>query len=683
MRTAHIGVAVSLAFFLALSLPILPAEAATYTIVDLTLESLTGANLNGAADGQQVGVGSNDLLPGGYHAILWTGTVASAVDLNPDGYEASCAYGIGGGQQVGYAYGEATDGFNHAALWTGTAASYIDLSPEGYVMSEAYGAAGGQQVGYVIQSIETPNTEAALWTGTAESFLSLNPDGFISSAALGTCGTQQVGYGASEDLSGSFADHALLWSGTAASVVDLNPDGFGGSYARATNGTQQGGSGWGEATDYNLHALLWAGTAESGVDLNPVGFTESEIWSINAVQQVGCGLGEVTGDARHALLWNGSASGYLDLHLLLSGDFVESCAYGIDAAGNIVGQAYDSEGNSYAVLWQITGASLVWNGGASNTWDVGSTIDWRDGAADSTFGHGDHVAFTDQAGQTTAVVSLATALMPASVVVNNTATDYTFGGSGSLIGTTGLVKQGSGRLTLANANTYTGDTEIQAGTVVVAADGALGGGAVRLGDTTSAADAALLIGGAYTVDRPITVQDDGSGSATLTLGGSHTTGTSTFLSDILVEADLTLTAASGGTVRFEGGLDDAAGCTITKIGDGTVVLAGDQTYADGTLLDVVEGLLRLETDAGDGLSITVTEAALEFGCNQHLDTLTIGDGGVVRFAGARVVVLEHLVINGFDLGSMTLTPEPATLGLLGLGGAAMLIGRRRRAMLRR
>ena len=58
---------------------------------------------------------------------------------------------------------------------------------------------------------------------------------------------------------------------------------------------------------------------------------------------------------------------------------------------------------------------------------------------------------------------------------------------------------------------------------------------------------------------------------------------------------------------------------------------------------------------------------------------SIGDGGgQVVFAGAGVVVLNDLVIDGFDLGPTTLTPEPATLTLLVLGGLGVLARRRRR-----
>lgn len=208
----------------------------------------------------------------------------------------------------------------------------------------------------------------------------------------------------------------------------------------------------------------------------------------------------------------------------------------------------------------------------------------------------------------------------------------------------------------------------------------MGAGVVRLGDTTGASDAALLIGGAFTADRPITVQDDGSGSSARTLGGTDTSGTAIFSGDVTLDKDVTLTVALGGTVRLAGALDNSEGSTITKVGEGTVIFDGLQTHGPGALLDILEGTVFMNTDAGSDAaansSISVTDAAVYFGCDQHLDTLAIGDGGLVAFAGARVVVLKHLVMDGIDLGAMALTPEPATLVLLAAGGLGMLLKRR-------
>jgi autotransporter-associated beta strand protein len=238
-----------------------------------------------------------------------------------------------------------------------------------------------------------------------------------------------------------------------------------------------------------------------------------------------------------------------------------------------------------------------------------------------------------------------------------------------------LTKDGPGRLVLSAANPYAGGTAVRSGTLIAAATGALGSGAVSLGDIVGSNDAALLIDGTCTLSAHVTVQDDGSLTSLRTLGGDGA-GEAVFLGDITVRKALALTAAPGGTVRFSGMLDNAEGHTIMKVGDGIVILDGFQTQGSGALLDVDAGTVLLNSDAGSGtsanLSISVTDAVVKFGSNQHLDTLNIGDGGEVVFAGAHVVMLQHLVMDGIDFGATTLTPEPATLGLLALGGLLAL-----------
>ena len=273
----------------------------------------------------------------------------SYTDLNPIGFTASYGYGISGGQQVGVGW-LATGGFGHALRWSGTPSSAVDLNPSGFYDSYAYGTSGNQQVGYGGGSFNSEH--ALLWSGTASSVVDLNPSGFYESFGFGISGTQQVGYGSGSGTGNQ--PHALLWSGTASSVVDLNPSGFVYSYGRGISGSQQVGGGHNGSAG---HALLWSGTASSVVDLNPSGFAYSYGFGISGSQQVGGGY---NGSAGHALLWSGTASSVVDLGSLLSSDYADSVAYGIDANGNVIGWAfYIPTGQYHAILWTVVHESVV------------------------------------------------------------------------------------------------------------------------------------------------------------------------------------------------------------------------------------------------------------------------------------------------------------------------------------
>ena len=417
---------------------------------------------------------------------------------------------------------------------------------------------------------------------------------------------------------------------------------------------------------------------------------------------------------------DGSLYEYLDRFAIVSGNGIDGTndTDGIEAVSTGLGATFagglfiaqdgsnDSGGQNYKLVsWDdvVAGAAgplaadplfdprwdglttLVWTGAAGNTWDIDRAANWSHGGKPRTYWEGDHVVFDDTAAAAP-LIHLADTVRPASVLVHNDAVDLELAGPGSIAGPCGLTKRGAGSLTIATANAYAGETRIHAGTVVVACEGALGAGAVELGEAAGSDDAALLVAGPFTVDRDITVQDGGSATATRTLGGTGPSGAAVFSGDLTIGNDLTLTAAAGGEVRFDGALSNTDGHTLIKVGGGTVRFEGFQTHGPGALLKVAEGLVALNTDAsGTGLmddahlSILVADAEVHFGANQHLDTLHIGDGGLVRLTGANVVVVKHLIMDAIDLGATTLTPEPATLVLLAAGGLGLLARRRRRS----
>lgn len=202
------------------------------TFVDLhTL--FTWTYCTGVHNGQQVGFGERPVyFMTTQHALLWTGTASSAVDLHPAAYAYSKALGVHDSQQVGYAsslpyptlpadsLGYHTT--SHALLWTGSAASVVDLHPVGYDASEASATNGLQQGGWVY-SIAANSQHAALWSGTPASVVDLHPAGYTDSKVTALTATKQVGEGwtGPAGMPGSVR-HALVWQGTADSVIDLN-----------------------------------------------------------------------------------------------------------------------------------------------------------------------------------------------------------------------------------------------------------------------------------------------------------------------------------------------------------------------------------------------------------------------------------------------------------------------------
>jgi hypothetical protein len=84
--------------------------------------------------------------------------------LTPSGFILSLAFGTNGTQQVGGGLGSATSYNEHALLWSGSAASFIDLHqflPTGFNSSVARGIDNyGNVVGYATSS---GNRHAILW----------------------------------------------------------------------------------------------------------------------------------------------------------------------------------------------------------------------------------------------------------------------------------------------------------------------------------------------------------------------------------------------------------------------------------------------------------------------------------------------------------------------------------------
>lgn len=256
--------------------------------------------------------------------------------------------------------------------------------------------------------------------------------------------------------------------------------------------------------------------------------------------------------------------------------------------------------------------NLNWSGAVDGNWDIGSTANWLNGAASSTYAIGDYATFDDAATGTTNIV-LNAAVSPLTVTFNNTTKNYTLTGTGSIGGLGSLTKSGTGSVIIATDNTYSGGTTINAGSIQVGNGGTAG----------SLGSGAILNNGSLSFNRSdtLTVSSAISGTGNLTQAGTGTTvltsdnsysGTTTINSGTLQLGNggatgwfgNTSAIVNNGTIAFNRSgsqtisMDISGTGGLTQGGPGTLILANDMTYTGATTIN--GGSLQLGTNGTTG-----------------------------------------------------------------------------------
>lgn len=242
----------------------------------------------------------------------------------------------------------------------------------------------------------------------------------------------------------------------------------------------------------------------------------------------------------------------------------------------------DDPANSQ-VIGTVTTATINWNT-TNGTWANG-TGGWGGGSA--SYFNGDTVTFGERSGAST--VTLSGVLLPASVTVSNTSNPYTFTGTGSIGGTTGLTKDGAGALTIATANSYSGGTILNAGTLNLNNAAALGSPVapsslvINGGTLNNTSGAAIVMTGntAQNWDADVVFTGSNSldmGTGTVTLGGGGDNRTVTVSANTLAVGEIVGTAQ--GLIKQGAGTLEVAS---TGAGNAASHVAGTLNVAAGTL----------------------------------------------------------------------------------------------------
>jgi autotransporter-associated beta strand protein len=270
--------------------------------------------------------------------------------------------------------------------------------------------------------------------------------------------------------------------------------------------------------------------------------------------------------------------------------------------------------------------TVTWKGNdpANPTyWDT-ITTNWDNGGKADQFYNGDHVVFTDMA-SSFGVTIRPPGISPGSVRFANATASYTVSG-GAISGAASLVKEGSGLVTLGSANSYTGETIIQGGTLVAMNGAALGSVS---GGTTVTNGGTLDVGGMNLGAEVLTIAGAGVGG-----NGAIVNNSGVDQINALQQVVLAGSAVVGGNARWDlrgtGNTLEMGGFTLTKTGSNQVALVGTTVNNPGNIV-VNQGIFSLHLNTFLG--------------GNSANSITLQSGAVLNFYQSPVPQEWALVLN--------------------------------------
>lgn len=460
--------------------------------------------------------------------------------------------------------------------------------------TKTYSFTGGEKANLTVDSLSKSGTGTASLTGltvSAQKVVDAETDSVLATGALTvSAGTLAVGGCTLSFDSASVASSATLSITSSSSLTVAN------ALTLASGST--------------LNFVL--GSADSTALLSFSGtFTPSSLVSLTVD-----GTKAESGKVYHLVSYTGSG---------LSSTDVFSCSQGLLTYAD-----------STLSLTYYKGGYLVWDSG-DGEW---SSTRWE--TEDKTTNMAG-LLFTGEGAGKTANISLTGDVNPAKMAADNAGT-IVIGGSGRIVGTSSLTMSGSGELRLNTANTYTGGTVVEAGTLTAGHADALGTGKVSLKGGT------LDLGG-NAVENAIEVQGDATmNGASSYLGGL--TLTSGALTGGQINLAQTLELRSGSIAnRLVGGGG------VLKLGEGKVTLSGNNTYTGRTVISAGTLELAAADSLGEG------DVELNGGILEATSGITLGSGQKLLLKGGAIV--GDITLDGGEIDMLSATSISGSLTLDG------------------
>lgn len=251
--------------------------------------------------------------------------------------------------------------------------------------------------------------------------------------------------------------------------------------------------------------------------------------------------------------------------------------------------------DNFSILGTVTGGAaknLVWPGG-SGEWTGANA--WLDGSTPTTFAANDNVTINGGS------ITVSNAVSSGSVAVGGSSAT-TLSGSG-ITGTT-LTKSGSGTLTLAMANTFSGGVSATGGTVTVAANGALGAGSLSLNGATLAVS-----------DPAVTAVANSASVGTSDASISVASGAAFGMNGVVSALGTTAGVARGDSNSFN---------VLNKSGAGVLTFSNtfgtQMSYDTTTKLLTTAGALQLNIAAGGSVAFNGVSKTMNLGSGTSTDT---------------------------------------------------------------